>query len=138
MSIFEDEIKLSERLRYQYFDKDGFTKISDNTRLVEYIERYDSIGYLTELAFLHTYLDYNYETDMGLNHKSTASDLINLIKTKKADSHIDWIALYDYLDKLKQTRWRKIIDNDINDALEVFEPFRGELAGVKNNQSLWI
>lgn len=138
MSIFEDEIKLSERLRYQYFDKDGFAKISDNTRLVEYIERYDSIGYLTELAFLHTYLDYNYETDMGPNHKSTASDLINLIKTKKADSHIDWIALYDYLDKLKQTRWRKFIDNDINDALEVFEPFRGELASVKNNQSLWI
>ena len=138
MPIFEEQIRLSEQLRYQYFDRDGFAKISDNSRLIDYIKRHDSIGYLAELTFLHTYLDYNYEIDTGPNHRSTARDVVSLIKTKKADPHIDSVALYHYLDTLKQRKWRRIIDNDINVALEVFEPFRGEFASVKNNQSLWI
>lgn len=39
MSITDDQITLSGKLRYQYFDKPGFATISDNNHFPEYNER---------------------------------------------------------------------------------------------------
>lgn len=137
MSITDDQIKLSGRLRYQYFDKPGFATISDNNRFTE-SEYNEHIGKLIETSFLYTYLDYNDETDYDIHSAPKLEKFIELIQTKKSDPYIDWDAIYNYLDELKKIQWVDIIDEDINEALAIFEPFRNELASVQNNQQLWI
>lgn len=135
MSITDDQITLSGRLRYQYFDKPGFATISDNNHFAEYDER---IGKLIETSFLYAYLDYNDETDYDIHGAPKLEKFIKLIQTKKHDPYIDWGAVYNYLDELEKIQWVDIIDSDINEALAIFEPFRSELASVQNNQQLWI
>lgn len=135
MSITDDQITLSGQLRYQYFDNPGFATISDNNYFAEYDER---IGKLIETSFLYAYLDYNCETNYDIHSSPKSEELIKLIQTKKSDPYIDWDAIYKYLDELEKIQWVDIIDDDINDALAIFEPFRTELAGVQNNQQLWI
>lgn len=135
MSITDDQIKLSGRLRYQYFDKPGFATISDNNHFSEYDER---IGKLIETSFLYAYLDYNCETNYVIHSAPKLEKFIELIQTKKRDPYIDWSTVYNYLDELKKIQWVDIINEDINEALAIFEPFRNELATVQNNQQLWI
>lgn len=135
----DDQIQLSGQLRYKYFDNPKFATISDNLLFIDYIEKGERIGNLIELKFLHIYLDYNHETITNLRQKSTKNDIIKLIKTKKDDPYINWSALYNYFDEMKQLKWEKPIDMDINKAFNIFEPFRNELLGIiQNNQQLWI
>ena len=138
MLTFDDYIELSEELRYKYLDVTGFATISDNTKFTDYNEDGNIIGNITELAFLYCYLNYDYEIYKDADYDPTTDEVIRLIKTRKTDPYINWTALYDYFDELKQTQWSKAISEDIDNALEIFEPFRGELAGIKNNQQLWI
>ena len=138
MLTSNDYIELSEELRYKYLDVTGFATISDNTKFTDYNEDGNIIGNLTERAFLYCYLNYDYEIDKDADYDPTTDEVIRLIKTRKTDPYINWTALYDYFDELKQTQWSKAISEDIDNALEIFEPFRGELAGIKNNQQLWI
>ena len=135
MSITDDQITLSGQLRYQYFDKPGFATISDNNHFAEYDER---IGKLIETSFLYAYLDYDSKTDYVIHSAPKLEKFIKLIQTKKSDPYIDWDAIYKYLDELEKIQWVDIINEDINEALAIFEPFRTELAGVQNNQQLWI
>lgn len=135
----DDQIQLSGQLRYKYFDNPKFATISDNPLFIDYIEKGERIGNLIELKFLHSYLDYNGETKTSVYHQSTKNEIIKLIETKKTDPYIDWTALYNYFDELKQIKWRQSIKNDIEHALKIFEPFRNELLGIiQNNQQLWI
>lgn len=137
MSITDDQIKLSGRLRYKYFNNPGFATISDNNQFTK-SEYNEHIGKLIETSFLYAYLDYNGETNYNIHTSPKPEELVELIQTKKRDPYIDWSALYNYLDELKKIQWVDIIDVDINDALAIFEPFRNELASVQNNQQLWI
>lgn len=81
MSITDDQITLSGKLRYQYFDKPGFATISDNNHFAEYDER---IGKLIETSFLYAYLDYDSKTDYVIHSTPKIEKFIKLIQTKKA------------------------------------------------------
>ena len=127
MVTTEEQIKLATELRYHYFDKKGFASISDNETFTKYIKEWEPVGNIPELAFLHVYLDYDHKTKITPHNNPTITETQKLIQTKKIDSNIDWNAIYNYLDELKTKKWEAFIEEEIQDAIDAFEPFRKEL-----------
>lgn len=134
----DEQLELFEQLRYHYFDNPKFEMLSNNVRFIEYTERPEHIGDIPELSFLYTYLDYDYEDENYINITPDATRVKKLIQKKKNDPNINWDAIYNYLDELKQIQWDNNITDDINKALIIFEPFRNELTTIQNNQQVWI
>lgn len=98
----DEQLELFEHLRYDYFDNPKFEMISDNVRFIEYAEQPEHIGDISELSFLYTYLDYNYEDENYINSVPDTDRVKNLIQKKKTDPGINWETIYNYLDELKQ------------------------------------
>ena len=138
MRSTDEQLELFEQLRYHYFDDPKFKMMSDNVRFIECAERPEYIGDIPELSFLYTYLDYNYEDENYIDIAPDATRVKNLIQKKKNDPNINWDAIYTYLDEVKQNQWDDIIEDDINDALIIFEPFRSKITTISNQQQVWI
>ena len=103
-----DDIPLQERarLRYEYFDREGYRKLSDLLSDYSYVEKRD--GYI--LA------DY-------ITNKPNA-DLLDgrMIREHKHDPDIDWEAIYAYMDeRRKADNWLQCDQEYCDNILAAFE-----------------
>lgn len=108
LMAISDDIPLQERarLRYEYFDREGYRKLSDLLSDYSYVEKRD--GYM--LA------DY-------ITNKPNA-DLLDgrMIREHKNDPDIDWNAIYDYMDeRRKADNWLQCDQEHCDELLAAFE-----------------
>ena len=108
LMAISDDIPLQERarLRYEYFDREGYRKLSDLLSDYSYVEKRD--GYI--LA------DY-------ITNKPNA-DLLDgrMIREHKHDPDIDWEAIYAYMDeRRKADNWLQCDQEYCDNILAAFE-----------------